>query len=105
MTARLHDKTALVTGATSNIGRAIAVGLAAEGASVVISGRNAERGAEAVEQIESAGGRAQFIAIELDGSAQASRRLANEAKQVLGGRIDVLVNNAGIFPAAATPRG
>jgi NAD(P)-dependent dehydrogenase (short-subunit alcohol dehydrogenase family) len=103
MGTRLENKTALVTGATSNIGRAIAVGFAAEGAHVVVSGRSKERGAEVIEEIRAAGGRADFVVADLDGSARASRDLAAEATRVLGGRIDVLVNNAGIYPAPSTP--
>jgi NAD(P)-dependent dehydrogenase (short-subunit alcohol dehydrogenase family) len=102
MAHRLDGKTALVTGATSNIGRAIAVAFAAEGAHVVASGRSAERGAEVLEQIRAAGGRADFVAADLDGSAAASRQLAEQATRTLGGRIDVLVNNAGIYPGAGT---
>ena len=103
MSTRLEHKTALVTGATSNIGRAIATAFASEGAHVIVSGRSRERGAEVVEQIDAAGGHAKFIAADLDGSAQASLRLAADATRALGGRIDVLVNNAGIYPAASTP--
>jgi NAD(P)-dependent dehydrogenase (short-subunit alcohol dehydrogenase family) len=103
MSTRLEHKTALVTGATSNIGRAIATAFAAEGAHVIVSGRNTQRGAEVVEQIHAAGGHADFIAADLDGSAQASQALAADATRVLGGRIDVLVNNAGIFPGDSTP--
>jgi NAD(P)-dependent dehydrogenase (short-subunit alcohol dehydrogenase family) len=102
MTARLRGKTALVTGSTSNIGRAVAVALAAEGAHVVVSGRSKERGAEVIEEIRAAGGRADFVAADLDGSASVSAALAEEATRVLGGRIDVLVNNAGIYPGSAT---
>ena len=51
MAGRLQGKTALVTGATSNIGRAIAEALAAEGAHVVISGRSAQRGAQVTDGI------------------------------------------------------
>jgi NAD(P)-dependent dehydrogenase (short-subunit alcohol dehydrogenase family) len=102
MGKRLEGKTALVTGATSNIGRAIAMAFAGEGAHVIVSGRSTQRGAEVIEQIRSAGGRADFIAAELDGSALASRDLAAAATRALGGRMDVLVNNAGIFPAATT---
>jgi NAD(P)-dependent dehydrogenase (short-subunit alcohol dehydrogenase family) len=103
MSTRLEHKTALVTGATSNIGRAIATAFAAEGAHVIVSGRSHQRGAEVVEQIDAAGGHAEFIAADLDGSATSSRRLAADATRALGGRIDVLVNNAGIYPAASTP--
>jgi NAD(P)-dependent dehydrogenase (short-subunit alcohol dehydrogenase family) len=102
MAGRLQDKTALVTGATSNIGRAIAEAFAAEGAHVVISGRSAQRGAQIVEGIRSRGGRADFVIAELDGSAEASRALAEQATSVLGGRIDILVNNAGIYPGGST---
>jgi NAD(P)-dependent dehydrogenase (short-subunit alcohol dehydrogenase family) len=100
---RLQEKTALVTGATSNIGRAIAVAFAREGAHVVVSGRDAQRGAEVVEEIREQGGQADFVQIDLDGSPEASRALASRANDLLGGRIDILVNNAGIFPPATTP--
>lgn len=102
MSVRLAGKTALVTGATSNLGRAIAEAFAAEGAYVVVSGRSAERGAEVVDGIRARGGRAEFVRADLDGSADASRALAREATRVLGGRIDVLVNNAGIYPRNTT---
>jgi NAD(P)-dependent dehydrogenase (short-subunit alcohol dehydrogenase family) len=91
----MQGKTALVTGATSNIGPAIAVAFAAQGANVVLSGRDASRGAEVVKAIQEAGGHGQFLAAALDGSARTSHEL--------GGRIDVLVNNAGIFPGSTTP--
>src|ERR1700737_312220 len=103
MSTRLEHKTALVTGATSNIGRAIAAAFAAEGAHVIVSGRSPQRGAEVVAQIHAAGGHAEFIAADLDGSAQASRNLAADATRALGGRIDVLANNAGIYPGASPP--
>jgi NAD(P)-dependent dehydrogenase (short-subunit alcohol dehydrogenase family) len=102
MAARLEGKAALVTGATSNIGRAIAVAFGAEGAHVVVSGRSLERGEAVVEQIRAAGGRADFVSANLDGSAKASADLATEARRVLGDRIDILVNNAGIFPRSTT---
>lgn len=103
MSNRLQHRTALVTGATSNIGRAIAVALAAEGAHVAVSGRSPERGEEVIAEIRAAGGRADFLPADLDGGAAASRSLAEEATRVLGGRIDILVNNAGIYPSPATP--
>ena len=86
----LEGKRALVTGATSGIGRAVALKLADEGAEVVLHGRDARRGAETVDAIEAAGGRAQFIAADLN-DASDTRRLADEA-----GDVDILVNNAGI---------
>ena len=102
MTGRLEGKTALVTGATSNIGRAIAEEFAAEGAHVVVSGRSVQRGGEVVDGIRSLGGRAEFVQANLDGSPEASRALAQEATSALGGRIDILVNNAGIYPGGGT---
>src|ERR1700722_3494776 len=102
MARRLEGKTALITGATSNIGRAIAIAFAAEGAQVVVTGRSRERGTAVVDEIRAAGGRADLIVADLDGSATASGALAAEATRVLGGRIDVLVNNAGIFPGSTT---
>lgn len=103
MNNRLSSRNALVTGATSNIGRAIAVALASEGAHVAVSGRNRERGEEVVAEIRSAGGRADFVAADLDGTSAASRALAEDALRTLGGRIDILVNNAGVYPSPTTP--
>jgi NAD(P)-dependent dehydrogenase (short-subunit alcohol dehydrogenase family) len=81
--------TALVTGATSGLGKAIALRLAQDGMRVIVVGRDAARGAAVVEQIETAGGQATFIAADLSDPAEIER-LAFEA-----GDIDVLVNNAG----------
>jgi NAD(P)-dependent dehydrogenase (short-subunit alcohol dehydrogenase family) len=81
--------TALVTGATPGLGKAIALRLARDGMRVVVVGRDAPRGAAVVEQIETAGGQATFIAADLSDPAEIER-LAFEA-----GDIDVLVNNAG----------
>ncbi|MEU9781165.1 SDR family oxidoreductase [Streptomyces phaeochromogenes] len=102
MGERLRNKTALVTGSTSNIGQAIAEAFAAEGAHVIVSGRNRERGARVVEGIRASGGRADFLVADLDGSKEASQGLADRARETLGGRIDILVNNAGIYPAPGT---
>jgi len=102
MTQRLTAKTAIISGATGTIGRAIAAALAAEGAHVIASGRDAARGEAIVAAIRSDGGRADFVRADLDGSSAASRALAREASDRLGGRVDILVNNAGIFPAHST---
>jgi NAD(P)-dependent dehydrogenase (short-subunit alcohol dehydrogenase family) len=86
---QLHDRTALVTGATAGIGRAAAVALAALGASVIVHGRNAERGEQVVKFITAAGGLARFLPADLNDPAQITR-LAEQA-----GEVDILVNNAG----------
>jgi NAD(P)-dependent dehydrogenase (short-subunit alcohol dehydrogenase family) len=99
---RLEGKTALITGGTGKLGRAIAEAFAAEGAHVAVSGRDAERGAAVVAAIRSAGGRADFVVADLDGSPASAQALAAAATDVLGGRIDVLVNNAGVFPGSTT---
>ncbi|MFS8097164.1 SDR family oxidoreductase [Lentzea alba] len=103
MTSRLQGRTALVTGSTSNIGRAIAVALAQEGAHVVVSGRDAVRGAAVVDHIRQLGGQADFVRADLDGTAEASRKLAEEATDVLKRKVDILVNNVGIYPPSTTP--
>jgi NAD(P)-dependent dehydrogenase (short-subunit alcohol dehydrogenase family) len=101
MAQRLEGRAALVTGSTSNIGRAIALALAAEGAAVIVTGRNAQRGADVVEHIRNAGGRAEFVTSDLDGTALVSQRLAAAAATIYG-PIKILVNNAGIYPPAPT---
>ena len=82
-------RTALVTGATSGIGRAVAVRLAGDGFHVLVHGRDAERGAAVVEEIEKDGGSAEFLAADLS-DVPAIEQLAGAA-----GEVDVLVNNAG----------
>jgi NAD(P)-dependent dehydrogenase (short-subunit alcohol dehydrogenase family) len=88
-TADLAGKTALVTGATSGIGKAAALKLAEHGATVLVHGRDAARGVGVVEQIELGGGQARFVGADLSDPAEVAR-LAAEV-----GAIDILVNNAG----------
>src|ERR1700742_220260 len=85
----LEGKVALGTGATSGIGKAAAVQLAAQGATVVVHGRDATRGATVVAEIENTGGSARFVGADLTAPAE-TLRLADEA-----GDVDILVNNAG----------
>ena len=100
---RLKGKTALVTGATAGIGEACAKLFAAEGASVLISGRDQARGDAVLGAIRDTGGTAEFVTADLR-DAGACDALVDETVKRLG-RIDVLVNNAGILysaPAAET---
>ncbi|MFI8569636.1 SDR family NAD(P)-dependent oxidoreductase [Rhodococcus sp. NPDC078407] len=99
---QLLGRTALVTGSTSGIGAAIASTLAAHGASVVVSGRDADRGNSVVHRITEAGGTAAFVDVDLAGSYHELREFAARSTETLGGRVDILVNNAGIYPATAT---
>jgi NAD(P)-dependent dehydrogenase (short-subunit alcohol dehydrogenase family) len=85
----LTGTTALVTGSTSGIGKATATALAQLGATVVVTGRNPERGAAVVKEIEADGGSARFVAADLNDPAQVAH-LAEQA-----GAVDILVNNAG----------
>ncbi|MEU8225319.1 SDR family oxidoreductase [Kribbella sp. NPDC048915] len=101
MTQDFAGRTALVTGGNSGIGRAVAGQLARRGAHVVISGRDAARGAKAVEELRAEGGTADFVAADLTDLADV-RSLAKQALELGGGHVDVLVNNAGIFPFGPT---
>jgi NAD(P)-dependent dehydrogenase (short-subunit alcohol dehydrogenase family) len=85
----LSGRIALVTGATSGIGRATAIQLARQGAEVIVHGRDKDRGEQVIAEIAQEGGKARFIAADLSDPAEI-RRLADEA-----GEVDVLVNNAG----------
>lgn len=100
--SRLSGRTAIVTGATSGIGAAIATALAREGAHVVISGRDPARAKAVQDRIRQAGGSAEFVAADLGGSYAELRTFAEQATIALGGRVDILVNNAGIYPATLT---
>jgi NAD(P)-dependent dehydrogenase (short-subunit alcohol dehydrogenase family) len=88
----MQGERALVTGSTAGIGRAIAVEFAAQGAAVVVTGRNAERGAAVVSEITDAGGTAAFLAADLHDETACSA-LVEQAAEQLGG-LTVLVNNA-----------
>jgi len=95
---KLEGKTAIVTGGSRGIGRAIATRLAQEGANVVVCARNAGPLKEAVDEIRSHGGNASFLAADLR-IPEEPQRLAAAALSEFGA-IDIVVNNAG-----ATKRG
>ena len=93
---RLKNKVAIITGATSGIGRASAVIFAQEGAKVVIAGRREEEGRESLEKVKHAGGEGIYVRTDVtrdeDVRTMVSRCLSSF------GRIDILFNNAGINP-------
>ena len=98
---RLDGKVGLITGGTSGIGSATAVRFAREGASVALTGRNAERGEAVAQSIVDAGGEAMFIRSDV--------RIAEDCRQAVEqtlerfGRIDILFNNAGVFHPKTVP--
>jgi NAD(P)-dependent dehydrogenase (short-subunit alcohol dehydrogenase family) len=100
MMPELSGSSALVTGATSGIGRAVAIALARLGAHVGVSGRDEERGKQVVDAIVTAGGRAEFLAADL-GDAASAHSLAERATERIG-PVDILVNNAAIYPGGPT---
>src|SRR2546421_11977100 len=93
--------TALVTGGTSGIGRAVANKLAQLGIHAIVVGRNAARGEQTVADIHAAGGEADFISSDLR-DASSAREVARRAVELGNGQVDVLINNAGIFPFGPT---
>jgi NAD(P)-dependent dehydrogenase (short-subunit alcohol dehydrogenase family) len=96
----LSGKTALVTGASRGIGKAIALALAEAGARVLVHyGRSAEAADAVVAAIEAKGGRAQAISADLTGKEGAAM-LAGKVKEIVGERLDVAVLNAGVSKAA-----
>ncbi len=94
MNLQLTDKTALVTGASQGIGRAIAKALAAEGAQTCIVARRKNLLDELAAEITAAGGKAPAIVVIDMTEADAPVRLAQAAEKALG-KIDILINSAG----------
>ena len=92
----LRGKTALVTGASRGIGRATAAALAEAGAHVLVHyGRSAEQAESLVNEIQTKGGRADAISVDL-GNQDGASVLAKQVRSIIGDRLDVLVLNAGI---------
>ena len=98
MEIRLKNKTAIVTGASRGIGRAIAARLAGEGARVVFAARDRNLMEQAVKEIERGGGRAAALSVDLR-EMDAAKRTVDFTLNTFG-QIDIVVNNAG-----ATKRG
>lgn len=96
---RVEGKVAIVTGGGTGIGRACAELLAREGAKVVVAGRSPATGEETVRRILAAGGEGRFIQTDISREADCIRLVAQSVEAY--GRLDVLVNNAAIYPRAA----
>ena len=94
---KLTGKTVLVTGSTDGVGRFAARRLGEAEARVLVHGRDAERGAQVVAEIEKAGGTATFLRADLASLAEV-RRLAAGVQDATD-RLDLLINNAGIGTA------
>lgn len=92
---KLKKKVFIITGATSGMGRGIALEFAKEGGSLILSGRDQKRGQEVVEEIQSNYGNAEFLAGDV-GEESTNKRLVNTAIQKFG-KLDGIVTNAGIL--------
>ena len=89
-----QDKVAIVTGATSGIGRAAAIAYAREGAKVVVAGRRAREGEETVRLVQAPGGEGIFVKTDVSKAVQV-KELVERTLQKFG-RLDIAFNNAGI---------
>jgi len=98
MAGRLNDKVAIVTGGSRGIGRAISVALGREGATIVLAARSPGPLAEAAELVRKAGGRAEIVAVELT-QEESIRNLVAVTREKFG-RLDILINNAGMTHSA-----
>ena len=90
---RFHDKVALVTGATSGIGRATAIAFGAQGAKVVVTGRREKEGHEALDMVRAAGGDGVFLQLDISVEGEVVG-VIREIKSRYG-RLDFAVNSAG----------
>src|SRR5260370_32629387 len=89
--------TALITGGTSGIGRAVANKLAQMSIHVLVVGRNVERGERTIAEIRMAGGQTDFLSSDLLGASSARQKAGREVE--LGkGQVYILINNAGVDP-------
>lgn len=96
---RFKDKSVIVTGGGSGIGKSVAQRFVAEGASVTINGRDPEKLAEAAREIESSGRRITTLAGDI-ALPKTAKAIVAEARARFGG-VDILINNAGVFEPKA----
>lgn len=92
---RLQNKVVVISGGNTGIGRAISVRFAEEGAVVVIAARNADRAQETIEMVEQAGSKGYFVACDVTDIDQCKNLIQETVDRC--GKLDVLVNNAGII--------
>ncbi len=93
---KLKGKVALITGSTRGIGKEFAKGFAQEGADIIINGRNMEKAKAIAKEIEGQGVKAVGIGADVSSSREVNRMVEEAMNQF--GRIDLLVNNAGVNP-------
>ena len=90
----LEGRVAVVTGGNGGIGLGMAKGMASIGASIVVAGRNADKAADAVKQLQAMGAEATFIPVDVSEDKSCADLIAASAAHF--GRLDILINNAGI---------
>ncbi len=95
MTQSLLGKTALITGASKGLGKAMAVALAAEGAAIALVSRDADKLNTVAKEIRDAGGRAEVFPADVSDETQVAR-VREEFTAQCGSALDILINNAGI---------
>ena len=95
----LRDQVAVVTGGTGVLGGALCEGLAQAGATVVVAGRNRERGEQRVAAIQAAGGSAEYAPVEVSDRTSVQALLDETVRRL--GQVDILVNGAGVNSASS----
>lgn len=100
MRLKLNDKTALVSGSTSGIGREIALAFADHGADVIVNGRSADAGTQLVERLEEEGVRATFAQSDITDPEALSKAVDGAAKRM--GGIDIVVANGAVGSGPST---